>query len=86
MKHSVTDGRKKALCTPNYSLKSTFFFCFILGMLAEKTWFNTGILWPEKFIKSLKLSAPRNLNIPWLSELSSPSSFSECDSVTLHFF
>lgn len=28
MKHSVTDGRKKALCTPNYSLKSTFFFLF----------------------------------------------------------
>lgn len=61
-------------------------FLFFLGMLSNETWFNTGILWPEKFIKSLKLAAPRVLNILWLSELSKLAPFSECCSVTLRLF
>ncbi|EAX05137.1 hCG1647865 [Homo sapiens] len=54
-------------------------------MLSNKKWFNTGILWLERFIKSLKISAPWILNIPWLSVLSSLSPFSECYLVTSHF-
>lgn len=55
-------------------------------MLSNEARFNTGTLWPEKFIKSLKLSASRVLNVLWLSKLSSPSPFSERCSVTLCFF
>ena len=41
-------------------------------MLSKETWFNTGILWPQKFIKSLKLSSSSS-EIPRQSELSSLS-------------
>ena len=48
------------------------FFLLIPGTLSKEPWFNTGILWPQKFIKSLKLSSSGS-EVPRQSELSSLS-------------
>lgn len=52
------------MCSVYLTIPLRAHFLFTLGTLSDKTWFNTGILWPEKFIKSLQISDLRVLNIP----------------------